>query len=363
MVGANKKERSRAMKEFIALDVHKRYSWMEREEVRSGKTRQARIEHAPGAIRQSLEGREKGTAVAVEATGNWYWIVEEIEQAGLEPKLVHPRKAKLMMGLINKTDKLDTHGLNQLQRNGTLPTVWIPPRELRDLREITRTRMVISRQRTRLKNRVQATLSKYGFTGGEASDVFGKKARSGLDAVVKTLPLQTAQVTQMLLRQLDFVQGQIGGLEQKIQGLVKTTAEMGWTKSLPGIGWILSAVIALEVGTMSRFASAERYASYAGTTPRVHASGDRTRYGRLRTDVNQYLKWAYVEAAHSICLNRKTYPERHVSHLYERICARKGHAKAIGAVARHLAEATFHVWTKQEPYRDPMLRKGQSREV
>jgi transposase len=181
--------------------------------------------------------------------------------------------------------------------------------------------------------------------------------------VVKTLPLQTAQVTQMLLRQLDFVQGQIGGLEQKIQGLVKTTAEMGWTKSLPGIGWILSAVIALEVGTMSRFASAERYASYAGTTPRVHASGDRTRYGRMRTDVNQYLKWAYVEAAHSICLNRKTYPERHVSRLYERICARKGHAKAIGAVARHLAEATFHVWTKQEPYRDPMLRKGQSREV
>ena len=63
----------------------------------------------------------------MEATANWYWITDEIEQAGCQPRLVHPRKAKLMMGQINKTDKLDTHGLNILQRNRTLPTVWIPP--------------------------------------------------------------------------------------------------------------------------------------------------------------------------------------------------------------------------------------------
>ena len=85
-----------------------------------------RLEHAPGAIRRALGWCEPGTAVALEATANWYWIVEEIEQAGLAPQLVHPRKAKLMMGLINKTDQLDAHGFNRLQRNWTLPTVWIP---------------------------------------------------------------------------------------------------------------------------------------------------------------------------------------------------------------------------------------------
>jgi transposase len=351
------------MKEFIALDAHKRYSWMEREEVKSRKIRHARIEHAPGAIRESLEGREKGTPVAVEATGNWYWIVDEIEQAGLEPKLVHPRKAKLMMGLINKTDKLDAHGMNQLQRNGTLPTVWIAPQELRDLREITRGRMVLTRHRSRLKNRIQATLSKYGWTGGEASDPFGKKARGELIKAIGRLPSQTAQITQMLLEQLDFVEGQIQVMEQKIRELVKETVEMNRMRSQPAVGWILSAVIALEVGQMSRFASAERYASYAGTTPRVHASGDKVRYGRLRPDVNRYLRWAYIEAAHSVCLHRQSYPERHVSQLYERIRARKGHSKAIGAVARHLAEATYYVWTREEPYRDPALRKGRSTEV
>lgn len=72
----------------------------------------------------------------MEATANWYWITDEIEQAGCRPRLVHPRNAKLMMGQINKTDKSDTHGLNILQRNATLPTVWIPPGPLRELREL-----------------------------------------------------------------------------------------------------------------------------------------------------------------------------------------------------------------------------------
>src|SRR5947209_12744694 len=208
------------MSEYIAFDSHKRYSLVEREDVASGKiVQQVRLTHGPGAVRRYLARCTPGTAVALEATGNWYWIVEEIEQAGLQPRLVHPRKAKLMMGLINKTDKLDVHGLNRLQRNGTLPTVWIPPRPLRDLRELT------------------------------------------------------------------------------------------------------------------------------------------------RTDVNRYLKWAFVEAANSVAVNHRRCPERHVSQLYDRLRQRKGHHKAIGAVARHLAEAAFHVLRRQEAYRDPVLERGCTSEV
>lgn len=70
----------------------------------------------------------------------------------MDPRLVHARKAKLMLGMINKTDKLDARGLNRLQRTGTLPTVWIPSGEVRDQRELPRTRMVLARTRTRIKN-------------------------------------------------------------------------------------------------------------------------------------------------------------------------------------------------------------------
>ena len=91
------------MEEYIAFDSHKRYTWVEHEEVATGKVEQYRLNHAPGAIRNALAHCAPGTPVAIEATANWYWIIDEIEQAQLEPRLVHPRKAKLMMGQINKT--------------------------------------------------------------------------------------------------------------------------------------------------------------------------------------------------------------------------------------------------------------------
>ena len=91
------------MNTFISFDSHKRYTLVEFEDIETGKTRQFRVNHSHGAIFECLRGCEEGTPVAVEATGNWYWIVDEIEKAGLKPQLVHPYKAKLMMGLINKT--------------------------------------------------------------------------------------------------------------------------------------------------------------------------------------------------------------------------------------------------------------------
>jgi transposase len=351
------------MEEYIAFDSHKHYTWVEHEEVASGKVRQYRLEHAPGAIRRALAGCRPGTAVALEATANWYWIVDEIEQARLVPKLVHPRKAKLMMGLINKTDKLDAHGLNRLQRNGTLPTVWIPPGRLRELRELTRTRVVLVAQRTRWKNRLTATLAKYGLPPSAYSDPYGKRARAEMQARLGRLPVETRWVSEQMLAGVDSLSQQIGQFEQRLEALIEVTPAMQRLQSLPGVGVVLAATIALELGEIARFPSAEHLASYAGTTPRVHASGDRIRYGHTRPDVNRYLKWAFAEAANSVAVNHTRCPERHVSQLYRRLRERKGHSQAIGAVARHLAEAAFHVLSRPQDYRDRMLRPGRTREV
>ena len=351
------------MEEYIAFDSHKHYTWVEHQQANSGKTRQYRLEHAPGAIRQALMGCSPGTPVAIEATANWYWITDEIEQARCVPRLVHPRRAKLMMGQINKTDKLDTHGLNMLQRNGTLPTVWIPPGPLRELRELTRTRVVLVAQRTRWKNRITATLAKWGLPASEYSDPYGKGAREELQGRMEQLPEQTRWATQQMLMQLDSLSEQIRQFEKRLGELVEVTPEMQWLETLPGVGVILSATIALEIGEIGRFLSAERLASYSGTVPRVHASGDRVRYGRTRPDVNRYLKWAFAEAANSTAVNYRRLPDRHVSQLYARLRARKGHNKAVGAVARHLAEAAFHVLSQQQAYRDPTPKAGRTSEV
>src|SRR5215468_440208 len=258
--------------EYIAFDAHKRYTLASVVRPDGRLVREQRIVHERGALREFLERCEQGSPVAVETIGNWYWIVDEIEAAGCLPKLVHARKAKLMMGEINKTDRLDARGLNRLQQSGTLPTVWIPPGELRDQRDLPRTRMVLVRQRTQLKNRIHAALAKYALHDLEVSDLFGVRGRTLVRQCFDRLPPHTGYASRQLLEQGEALDGQVRGFEQRIQAVFKPTPAIQQLLTLPGVGLTLAVVIALEVGDVARFPTAEQLAAYAGTTPRVHAS-------------------------------------------------------------------------------------------
>lgn len=341
---------------YIAFDSHKHYTQACVQDSTGKILQECRIEHERGALAAFLHRWEPGSPVALETLGNWYWIVDEIEEAGMRPQLVHARKAKLMMGMVNKTDKLDARGLNLLQRNNTLPTVWIPPAELRDLRDLPRTRMVATTARARLKNRIHAALSKYAIKIEGASDIFGKRGRAILESKLDLLPPHTEYATRALLAQLDATSQMIAKLEARMHEVFETSPELELLMSLPGVGFVLGSVILLETGLIGRFPSAEKYTSYCGTAPRISASGGHTHIGRLRQDVNRYLKWAYIEAANTVCLWHNKQPERHVSKLYARIARKRGHGKAIGAVARNLSEAAFWMLSKREIYRDPVLK-------
>ncbi len=346
----------------IAFDAHKRYTWALVDDEQGRTLREERITHRKGTLIEFLAQCEPGSPVAVETIGNCYWITDEIEAAGMVPRLVHAGRAKGMMSSVNKTDKLDVRGMNRLQRSGTLPTVWIPPRQLRDARELPRTRMVLVGQRTKVKNRIHANLAKYGAPAIEASDVFGVRGLQLLRKRLDELPPETRYATERLLEELEHLDGQIHRFEERMAELFDPTQELELVKTLPGVGFILGIVILTEVGDVGRFPSASHLASYAGMTPRVHASGGRARYGSLRSDVNRYLKWAYAEAANAVVIHRRRHPQRHVCRLYERVRHRGGHQKAIGAVGRHLAEATYWILRKREPYQDPALdRAGVSR--
>jgi len=337
---------------MIAFDSHKHYT-LASVQTKEGKiVEETRITHVRGNIRNYLGRWEKGSPVAVESIGNWYWIIGEIEEAQMQPRLVHARKAKLLMGGYNKTDRLDARGLNRLQQVGTLPTVWIPPQELRDQRELPRTRMVFAALRTRLKNRIHSVIDKYGlqdeFT--DLSDMFSKQGRGRLNDCIQELPEQTGYTLEKLLQHLRVVEEQIQEVEKRMKETMQTSEELRLVVTLPAVGFILGTVIVQEVGEVHRFPSPDRLAAYSGTVPRVHASGGKVHYGRSRPDTNHYLKWAFCEAGNGVALQQKYYPERHVNQLYQRIRQRRGHGAAVGAVARHLAEATYWMLMKREPY-------------
>ena len=338
---------------YIAFDSHKRYTFASVEDRESGEVTDKRIEHERGALTNFLSRYEPGCPVAVETLGSWYWIVEEIEAAGMEPRLVHARKAKMMLASSKKTDKLDAHGMNRLQRTGTLPTVWIPDGELRDKRELFRTRMVLSRQCVRVKNRIHSTLGKYGIQIEGTSDVFNKKGRAAIEAALDLLPQQTGFSVKGLLAELGSIEESLTTFERRMAEVFNDSQDVQLLRTIPGVGQILSVVIASEIGDIERFPSSEHLAAYSGTTPRVHASGGKCHYGRAPADTNHYLKWAYTEAANTIMRNRHRMCLRHAADLYERVRTRKGHSVAIGAVSRHLAEASYWILKKQEPYREP----------
>jgi len=345
---------------IVSCDAHKRYSLFGTLDLNSQARAHSRVEHARGAIRTFLAKFPEGTPVALETVGNWYWIVDEIEAAGCLPLMANAGRAKLMMGHVDKTDKLDADGLLTLLQVGTLPTVWLPPGPVRDTRELYRTRMALCKERTGLKNRVQATLAKYALSVEDETDIFAGKGRKQLELTIQSLPAETGRCVQQELQVLDYLQKQIQAMEKRIRECVKLTPVMQLLKTLPGVGDILAIVIALEMGPADRFGRAEQFCSYCGTVPTVKSSGDVTRYGHTRQQCNHYLKWAFFEAANVAARHRKsrTWCDRHVVRLYERVRKHKGHGVAIGAVARHLSEAAYAVTLRSEPYREPNPRRA-----
>jgi transposase len=341
----------------IGCDAHKLFSLFAVLDSKGQLIGRTRVNHERGAIRGFLSQFPKGTPVALETVGNWYWIVDEIEEASCLPRMAHAYKAKVMMGNVDKTDKLDAQGLGILLHNGTLPTVWLPPGEIRDQRELPRTRMAFSRLRTVIKNRIHATVAKYGLT--PPTGLFSKNSQPWLQEALEELPPETRRCVQQELELLDQVQEQIDSFEARIRQQVRATPTLQLLSTLPGVGDILGIVIDRETGSIQRFSSCDRFASYCGTTPKVKASAGHVRYGHMRPESNHYLQWAFIEAANVAASHRHSpaWRHRHVTRLYERIRSRKGHAVAIGAVARHLAEATYWILTKGEPYREPQGKR------
>ena len=341
------------MEQFIGCDAHKKFSVFVAVNEKGHVGEAIRVAHDREAYREFLARLPPRSVIAVEASGHYSWLVDEMERLGHFPKLCNPLEAKRRMGLTKKTDKLDARGLAILLRNGTVPEVWIPPSELRDQRELLRLRIFLVHLRTRVKNRIHGTLARHNVQIPGA-DLFGVEARLRLGARLPELPVHSREAVEQELATLDFLEMQIESSEERLEKIMKVSVEADLLKTLPCVGKILSMVLMLEIGKIERFPTAAHLASYAGLVPRVHSSGGRTHMGQVCGNVNRNLKWAFVETGNLVVINQRRLAGTHVVRLYQRIKRAKNHQKAVVAVARHLVEAAWWVLTKQEVYREPL---------
>src|SRR5215212_8791690 len=336
---------------------------------------------------EDLEGLADGLRgagcqqVAMESTGvYWQPVWNVLEEAGVfELLLVNARHVKIVPG--RKTDVNDAEWLADLVRHGLVRGSYVPDREQRELRELTRYRTELLEERTAHVNRLHKTLETANLKlGAVATDVLGVSCRAILAALVD--PEQTATAEELanlargrlrtkipdlrraligrlrphhrfmlaeLLVMIDALDERIDAPSAEIRDRTRPFAEdLARLDTIPGIGERVAEIVVAELGPdLSHFPSPAQLASWAGLCPGNHESaGKRRRVGT--PPGNQWLRRALVEAARAAARTKDTY----FAAQYRQIARRRGPNKAAVAVAHSLLDLIWHLLSTGECFQD-----------
>jgi len=282
-----------AGRQVVGMDLHRRRSVLVRMSEDGRKLGTARISNSPAALRAELARAGKNPRVVLEATYGWYWAADTLAAAGAEVHLAHPLGVKAYGYQRVKTDARDAANLADLLRMGRLPEAWITPREIRDLRELTRYRQKLVGLRSSCKDQVHAVLAKLGLQV-TCSDLFGAWGRSWMDGLA--LPQRYAGKVTSLRQLMGELNTEITMLSEVIADLLAGHAGYQVIQRLPGIGPVLAAVIIAEIGDVTRFRTAAQLASWAGLTPKHRESDTSVTRGHVTKQGSRLLRWALIEA-------------------------------------------------------------------
>jgi len=330
------------------------------------------------ALREHLI-TEQVTSAVMEATGD-YWkpFYYLLEDAGFEVLLVNARHVKNLPG--RKTDVADATWLAQLGAHCLVRGSFVPPEPIRQLRDLTRTRTAITRERGREIQRLEKLLEDAGIKlSSVASDIAGVSGRAMLEALIagerdsaaladlarrrlrSKIPALTealngrftdhhAFLAKMHLDLIDQHSVAIEQLTERIEVVIEPFQGFrDLIATIPGIGPLNADIIVAETGAdMTRFPTAAHLASWAGTAPGKNESAGKSKSSKTRPG-NPYLQGALGTAAMACAQNPTTY----LGARYRRIATRRGPQKANVAIQRSILTAIWHMATTGTLYDDP----------
>src|SRR6266487_4393298 len=317
------------------------------------------------------------THVAMESTGVYWKPIYNMLECHLEVVVVNAQHLKGVPG--RKTDVLDAEWLAECFQLGLLKASFIPPAPVRELRDLTRYRTSLIRERARTANRLQKVLEDANIKlAGVVTDIQGVSAWAMLQAIVSgtTDPEALADLAKGLLRKkreqlVTALSGrvkphhrfliaehlsQIEYLEEAIQRIGAEVAErlhpfeveVKRLDSIPGISRQIAEVMLAEIGwDMSRFPTDKNLASWAGMCPGNNESAGKRRNGKTRKG-SRWLRHALIEAAHGAARTKNKYLKTQ----YHRIAAHRGKKKALVAVGHSILIISYHLLTRGQEYTD-----------
>jgi len=333
------------MKYYIGNDFHKQYSFVgvldEKGEVLEERKLFHVDEEAVVAFFTDYARRGE-VSVSIEATPNWYWFVDRLQALGIDVKLVHARKAKIIAESAIKTDRISAITLAHMDRLNFLPQAYIADRETRAARELLRYRMSLVKVRVSLKNRVHVVLSKNNIHHS-FSDLFGKRGLGFLKSL--ELPAMFRMELVGYLRLLDRLEAEISDTEKEIRRKCKSNRYAERIMTAPGFSYLLGLLLSAEIADIGRFSSHKKLCCYGGLASSIHQSGDKLHHGHIIKQSNKYIRYALVEAA-QVAIKKDPKLQR----FYKKVERRKGSKKARIAVARKLLVAIYYMLKYDKDY-------------
>jgi transposase len=317
---------------------------------------------------------EACTHVAMESTGVYWKPIYAILEGAFEIVVANAQHVKKVPG--RKTDVKDAEWIADLLCHGLLRSSFVPPKPIRELRDLTRYRRKLVESRSAERNRLLKLLESANIKlASVATDVFGASGRLMLHALAegKATPQDMAELAKQKLRdkmelalegkveghhrfllklqleRLKAVEEDLAMLEQHMrQKLEPYATQLALLDQIPGVDWTLAAVIIAELGVdMSVFQNVSQLASWAGVCPGNNESAGKRRSGRIPKG-NVYLKTALAEAANSAARAKGTY----LRDKFYRLKARRGYKRAAVAIAHKILVAIYHMLSQQVSYND-----------
>lgn len=328
---------------FVGIDIHKRHvvvAAVDQQQTALLSPKKISNQRFASWAQNHLKSSDQ---VALEATSNSWTFHDHLEPMVKGVFVANSYKLKLITASSAKTDKHDALVLAKLLAANLLPTVWVPPQHVRDLRNITQHRWQLIQERTAAKNRLHGILHQHNIQIPAGSPFLSSSEEWWQNLAIS--PVEQLQIKHYWLtihHCNDLIQETEAAIAQ-LSVSDEWREEMTFLVQLPGIGLYTGMTILAAIGDIRRFPSPRKLSGYAGLGARVRATGNIVRTGKITKQGRKELRTALIASAW-VAVRFSDYWRNRFQALAKSI----GTNKAITAIARKILVVIWHVLTKRQ---------------